>query len=170
MLNTPPKSKTRRRAASEKALDPASNKPSPGTPAGQDRIRYCGVARNWTSARLACFAIHGHAHFPDFTGSGEFLLGPATFVKHGLTLLWVTLVAVFFQTIFNTELMRYTLATGEPVSWSFDEDEPKEITIVEKQVDGTRAHHEQLGRDVPGGQHDRHGDRDGSRGGDDGSS
>jgi hypothetical protein len=42
-------------------------------------------------------------------GSGEFLLGPATFVKHGLTLLWVTLVAVFFQTIFNTELMRYTV-------------------------------------------------------------
>ena len=30
-------------------------------------------------------------------GSGEFLLGPATFVKHGLSLLWVTLVAVFFQ-------------------------------------------------------------------------
>jgi hypothetical protein len=28
---------------------------------------------------------------------------------------------------------------GEPVSWSFDEDEPKEITIVDKQVDGTRA-------------------------------
>jgi hypothetical protein len=52
-------------------------------------------------------------------GSGEFLLGPATFVKHGLTLLWVTLAAVFFQTVFNTELMRYTLATGEPVVTGF---------------------------------------------------
>jgi hypothetical protein len=52
-------------------------------------------------------------------GSGEFLLGPATFVKHGLTLLWVTLVAVFFQTVFNTELMRYTVATGEPVITGF---------------------------------------------------
>ena len=52
-------------------------------------------------------------------GSGEFLLGPATFVKHGLSLLWVTLVAVFFQTVFNTELMRYTLATGEPVVTGF---------------------------------------------------
>ena len=41
------------------------------------------------------------------------LLGPATFVKHGLSLLWVTLVAIFFQTMFNLELMRYTLATGE---------------------------------------------------------
>lgn len=52
-------------------------------------------------------------------GSGEFLLGPATFVKYGLSLLWVTVVAVFFQTIFNTELMRYTVATGEPVVTGF---------------------------------------------------
>jgi hypothetical protein len=52
-------------------------------------------------------------------GSGEFLLGPAVFVKHGLSLLWVTLVAVFFQTVFNTELMRYTIATGEPVVTGF---------------------------------------------------
>jgi hypothetical protein len=52
-------------------------------------------------------------------GSGEFLLGPAVFVRHGLFLLWVTLVSVFLQTIFNTELMRYTLATGEPVFTGF---------------------------------------------------
>src|ERR1051325_5710486 len=52
-------------------------------------------------------------------GSGEFLLGPAVFVKHGLALLWAPLVAVFLQTIFNTELMRYTLATGEPVFTGF---------------------------------------------------
>jgi hypothetical protein len=52
-------------------------------------------------------------------GSGEFLLGPAAFVRHGLSLLWVTGVAVFFQTVFNTELMRYTLATGEPVVTGF---------------------------------------------------
>jgi hypothetical protein len=29
--------------------------------------------------------------------------------------------------------------TGDPIPWGFDEDEPKEMTIVEKQVDGTRA-------------------------------
>ncbi|HUP23948.1 MAG TPA: Nramp family divalent metal transporter [Thermoanaerobaculia bacterium] len=52
-------------------------------------------------------------------GSGEFLLGPAVFVRHGLTLLWVTTVALILQTIFNTELMRYTLATGEPVFTGF---------------------------------------------------
>ena len=52
-------------------------------------------------------------------GGGEFLLGPAAFVRYGFTLLWITAVAVFLQTIFNTELMRYTLATGEPVFTGF---------------------------------------------------
>lgn len=52
-------------------------------------------------------------------GSGEFLLGPAAFVKHGLSLLWVTGVAIFLQTVFNTEVMRYTVATGEPVFTGF---------------------------------------------------
>jgi hypothetical protein len=52
-------------------------------------------------------------------GSGEFLLGPATFVQHGFSLLWVVLIAITFQTIFNTEVMRYTLATGEPVFAGF---------------------------------------------------
>jgi hypothetical protein len=52
-------------------------------------------------------------------GSGEFLLGPAVFVRHGLSLLWVTAAAVLLQTIFNTEVMRYTLATGEPVFTGF---------------------------------------------------
>jgi hypothetical protein len=52
-------------------------------------------------------------------GSGEFLLGPAAFVRHGLSLLWVCGVAITLQAIFNTELMRYTLATGEPVFTGF---------------------------------------------------
>ncbi len=52
-------------------------------------------------------------------GGGEYLLGPTVFVRHGLTLLWVTTIAIVFQTIFNTELMRYTLATGEPVFTGF---------------------------------------------------
>ena len=52
-------------------------------------------------------------------GSGEFLLGPAVFVRHGLSILWVTTVAVLLQTVFNTEVMRYTLATGEPVFTGF---------------------------------------------------
>ncbi len=52
-------------------------------------------------------------------GSGEWLIGPAAFVKYGLSLLWVTLVAVLLQTVLNTELMRYTLYTGEPALTGF---------------------------------------------------
>jgi len=61
-------------------------------------------------------------------GSGEFLLGPAAFVKYGLTLLWVTLVAVFLQTIFNTEVMRYVVATGEPAFTGFMRTRPSAPT------------------------------------------
>ena len=57
-------------------------------------------------------------------GSGEFLLGPAAFVQYGLVLLWVTLAAAFLQTVFNTELMRWTLATGEPVVTGFMRTKP----------------------------------------------
>ncbi len=52
-------------------------------------------------------------------GSGEFLIGPASFVRYGLTLLWITSVAAVLQTLFNTELMRYTIATGEPAFTGF---------------------------------------------------
>lgn len=52
-------------------------------------------------------------------GSGEFLLGPAAVVRYGLSLLWITTIAVFLQTVFNTEVMRYTLATGEPAFTGF---------------------------------------------------
>ena len=52
-------------------------------------------------------------------GSGEFLLGPAAFIKYGLSLLWVVGVASLLQTLLNVELMRYTMATGEPVITGF---------------------------------------------------
>ena len=57
-------------------------------------------------------------------GSGEFILGPAAFVNYGFGLLWVTTVAVFLQTIFNLELMRYTMATGEPAFTGFMRTKP----------------------------------------------
>jgi hypothetical protein len=57
-------------------------------------------------------------------GSGEFLLGPAAFVSYGLTLMWVTLVATVLQTIFNLELMRWTMATGEPAVIGFMRTKP----------------------------------------------
>src|SRR5687767_7174105 len=52
-------------------------------------------------------------------GSGEFLLGPAAFVKYGLSLLWIVGIAALLQTLLNLELMRYTMATGEPIFTGF---------------------------------------------------
>jgi hypothetical protein len=60
-------------------------------------------------------------------GSGEFILGPAVFVRHGLSLLWVVVAAVVLQTIFNLEVMRYTLATGEPVFSGFMRTKPSPV-------------------------------------------
>ena len=57
-------------------------------------------------------------------GSGEFLLGPAAFVKYGLSLLWVVGVAALLQTLLNVELMRYTMATGEPIMTGFMRTKP----------------------------------------------
>lgn len=58
-------------------------------------------------------------------GTGEWLLGPAVFVRYGLSLLWVTSVAVFLQTVFNTELLRYTLYTGEAAVIGFMRTRPR---------------------------------------------
>src|SRR5262245_17082164 len=52
-------------------------------------------------------------------GSGEWLVGPAAFVKYGLSLLWVTTVAAVLQTLLNMELVRYPLYTGEPMTVGF---------------------------------------------------
>lgn len=58
-------------------------------------------------------------------GSGEFLLGPAAFVKYGLSLLWIVGVAAVLQTLLNVELMRYTMATGEPILTGFMRTRPQ---------------------------------------------
>src|ERR1041384_6503353 len=52
-------------------------------------------------------------------GSGDFLLGPAGFVKSVLSLLGVVGGAALLQTLLNLELMRYTMATGEPIMTGF---------------------------------------------------
>jgi len=87
-------------------LDPwvRAELPEPPVPRGADWLRVVGPGVIVLGLSL---------------GGGEFLLGPTAFVRYGLSLLWITLVSVFFQAIFNTELMRYTLATGEPAFTGF---------------------------------------------------
>ena len=48
-------------------------------------------------------------------GGGEWLAGPAVTAKYGGSLLWVATVSIIFQVIYNIEISRYTLYTGEPI-------------------------------------------------------
>ena len=52
-------------------------------------------------------------------GAGEWLLGPAAAARYGATILWITTASVVLQTLLNTEMARYTLATGEPIFTGF---------------------------------------------------
>ena len=52
-------------------------------------------------------------------GSGEWLLGPKITVQYGGTLLWIDTIAIVLQSILNTESIRYTLYTGEPMFSGF---------------------------------------------------
>ncbi|MGE5619418.1 MAG: Nramp family divalent metal transporter [Sphingomonadaceae bacterium] len=48
-------------------------------------------------------------------GSGEWLMGPAVATTYGPTLLWIVTVSVLLQLALNMEMLRYTVATGEPI-------------------------------------------------------
>jgi hypothetical protein len=48
-------------------------------------------------------------------GGGEWLVGPAIAVKHGLGVMWIATVGILLQLLFNLEGIRYTLYTGEPI-------------------------------------------------------
>jgi hypothetical protein len=48
-------------------------------------------------------------------GGGEWLAGPAVTAKYGPALLWVATVSILFQVVYNIEISRYTLYTGEPI-------------------------------------------------------
>jgi hypothetical protein len=52
-------------------------------------------------------------------GSGEWLLGPAVTAKYGAALLWVASASILLQVILNQEMLRYTVATGEPIFTGF---------------------------------------------------
>ena len=48
-------------------------------------------------------------------GGGEWLIGPSITVKYGVGILWIATVSIFLQLIFNLEVIRYALYTGEPI-------------------------------------------------------
>ena len=57
-------------------------------------------------------------------GAGDWLLGPAIAAGYGPSLLWICTLSILFQGVLNTEMARYTLATGEPVFTGFMRQRP----------------------------------------------
>jgi len=48
-------------------------------------------------------------------GGGEWLTGPLVTARYGGALLWLATMSVVFQVIYNVEISRYTLYSGEPI-------------------------------------------------------
>jgi Mn2+/Fe2+ NRAMP family transporter len=57
-------------------------------------------------------------------GTGEWISGAAVAALYQGALLWVAPLAILCQVILNTEVMRYTLVTGEPVFTGFMRSKP----------------------------------------------
>lgn len=52
-------------------------------------------------------------------GAGEWLMGPAITCNYGGTLMWIATISILLQAVYNLEVMRYTLACGEPIFVGF---------------------------------------------------
>ena len=48
-------------------------------------------------------------------GGGEWLMGPATTAKYGGIIMWLAMVSILTQVVYNLEVMRYALFCGESI-------------------------------------------------------
>src|SRR5262245_64923499 len=48
-------------------------------------------------------------------GGGEWLVGPLVTARYGGGLLWLATLSILGQVLYNIEISRYTLYTGEPI-------------------------------------------------------
>ena len=66
--------------------------------------------RNWF-AMLGPGLLMGGAAI----GGGEWLMGPAVTARYGGALMWLATLSILGQVIYNLEISRYALYTGEPI-------------------------------------------------------
>src|ERR671917_530369 len=48
-------------------------------------------------------------------GGGEWLKGPEVTARYGPSLMWLATLSILSQVVYNIEISRYTLYTGEPI-------------------------------------------------------
>ncbi len=97
----------------------ASDQPTVATPGSQDMPAWNTgelidapkfTSRNWFALLGPGLIMGGSA-----IGGGEWLLGPKVTGIYGGGLLWVATLSILGQVIYNIEISRYTLYTGEPI-------------------------------------------------------
>ncbi len=66
--------------------------------------------KNWAMMLGPGLVVGGAA-----IGGGEWLTGPMVTAKYGGALLWLATLSILGQVIYNIEISRYTLYTGEPI-------------------------------------------------------
>ena len=97
-------------------------------PDGNDAVSQPGSRRmpRWNSGELPIpptfswknwFALLGPGIIMGGTaiGGGEWLMGPAVTARYGAALMWLVTCSILFQVVYNLEISRYTLYTGEPI-------------------------------------------------------
>ncbi|MPY91333.1 MAG: hypothetical protein GEU99_25905 [Luteitalea sp.] len=68
------------------------------------------TARSWALLLGPGLVMGGAA-----IGGGEWLLGPVVAARYGGALLWLATLSILGQVVYNLEISRYTLYTGEPI-------------------------------------------------------
>lgn len=66
-------------------------------------------------ARLTMFLGPGLVMGSSAIGGGEWLTGPMVTARYGGALLWLATLSILGQTLYNIEISRYALYTGEPI-------------------------------------------------------
>lgn len=69
----------------------------------------------WTWKQLGMFLGPGLVMGASAIGGGEWLTGPLNTARYGGAILWLATLSILGQTLYNIEISRYTLYTGEPI-------------------------------------------------------
>jgi hypothetical protein len=69
----------------------------------------------WTWRQIGMFLGPGLVMGASAIGGGEWLTGPLNTARYGGAILWLATLSIVGQTLYNIEISRYTLYTGEPI-------------------------------------------------------
>lgn len=104
--------------AANTPTDSADSAPHPGA---QDMPRWDvgplaeAPKFQWTWKQIAQFIGPGLVMGASAIGGGEWLTGPLNTARYGGAVLWLATLSIIGQTLYNIEISRYTLYTGEPI-------------------------------------------------------